>query len=119
MPSSVKDFAKMAPNADAGEAISKLESETFTLNVRDNVKFALNMNMTEASAATKLKELIDQVKDNVLGPAALTNEQLGSELADLVGSIQVGAHDKAVTLQIEAKADFIDKAVKLVKDRGR
>ncbi len=118
MPASVKDMAKMSPNPEAGEVLSKFESQTMTLNVKDNVTFNVNMNLADEGAANQLKTLMEQAKE-LAGAAALSNEQLGSDLADLVSSLQLASNGKKVTLAGKVSAELVDKIVKMVKDRGR
>lgn len=118
IPKSVKDLTRMAPNAEAGEVFAKLDSVTLKVDVKDNVKFDYSMFMLDEASAKRLKELIDQAREG-LGVAALASEQLGSELGDFVNSIQVASNDKKVSVSGEAKADLVDKAIKMAKERGR
>jgi hypothetical protein len=118
MPTSIKDMARMSPNPDAGDVMTKFESQTVSFNLRDSLRFAINMNLTDAATAGKLKEMVDQGKE-MAGTLALQNEQIGSELADVVGSLQVGQKDKMVSIQGEVKADFVDKLAKMMKERAR
>jgi hypothetical protein len=118
IPTSVREMSKMAPQPELGDAISKLENQTMTLNIQDNIKFDVTMYMLEEAAATTMKTLMEQAKD-LAGAAALANEQLGSELADVVGSLQIGANGKKVSIAGDIKADIVDKIVKAMKERGR
>jgi hypothetical protein len=119
MPNSVKELSRMSPNPDAGEAISKLDSITLKFDVKDNIKFDYSMFLADAGAADKLKTLIDQARE-MLGAAALQNEQFGAELGDLVSSIQVASKDNKVSVSGEVKSDLAEKIIKLIKEqRGR
>ncbi|MFO0814703.1 MAG: hypothetical protein U0796_15910 [Gemmatales bacterium] len=116
IPASIREMSKMSPNPEMGDAISKLESQTMNLNIKDDIKFDVSMYMTEDAAATQLKTLMDQAKE-MAGAFALSNEQFGSELADLVSSLQVGANGKKVSFSGDIKAELLDKLVKVMKDR--
>lgn len=117
IPSSVREMAKMAP-PNVSDVIGKFETQTINLNVKDNVKFDVTMYLQDNEAASAMKGLMDQAKD-FLGAAALADEQLGSELADLVSSLQVGSNGKKVSLAGDIKAELVDKIVKAMKDRGK
>jgi hypothetical protein len=116
VPTSVRDMARMAPNPELGDAIGKLETQTMNLNIKDNVKFDFSMHMSEEGAANQMKTLMDQAKD-MAGALALSNEQFGSELADLVSSLQIGCNGKKVSLAGDIKADLADKLIKAMKSR--
>lgn len=116
IPASVREMSKMAPNPELGDAISKLETQTMNLNIKDNVKFDVSMHMSEEGAASQMKTLMDQAKD-MAGALALSNEQFGSELADLVSSLQIGSNGKKVSLAGDIKADLADKLIKAIKSR--
>jgi hypothetical protein len=118
IPASIRELSKMSPNPEMGDAISKLESQTMNLNIKDDIKFDVSMYMTEESAASQFKTLMDQAKE-MAGAFALSNEQFGAELADLVSSLQIGSNGKKVSLSGDIKADLLDKLVKVMKDRGR
>lgn len=117
IPSSVRDMAKMAP-PNVSDVIGKFETQTINLNVKDNVKFDVTMYLQDDEAATAMKGLMDQAKD-FAGAAALADENLGSELADLVSSLQIGSNGKKVSLAGDIKAELIDKIVKAMKDRSK
>ncbi|MFT3880435.1 MAG: hypothetical protein QM703_12330 [Gemmatales bacterium] len=117
IPSSVRDMSKMAP-PEVGDAIAKLETQTMNLNVKDNVKFDVSMYMADKDAAAAMKTLMDQAKD-LAGAAALSNDQFGSELADLVSSLQIGANGSKVSLAGDIKAELVDKLVKAAKGAGK
>lgn len=118
IPASVRDMAKMAPNPDMGEAISKLETQTMSLHVKDNIKFDVSMYMTEDAAANEMKKMMDQLKD-IAGAAALANDSIGADLADVVNSLQIGSNGKKVSLSGDIKAELADKIVKALKEKGR
>lgn len=118
IPASIRELAKRAPNPDMGDAISKLEAQTMSFHIKDNVKFDVSMYMTEDGAAKQLKEMMDQFKD-MASAVALANEQIGAELAEVVNSLQIGNNGKKVSLSGEVKADVADKIVKSLKERGR
>jgi hypothetical protein len=117
IPSSVRDMSKMAP-PEVGDAIAKLETQTMNLNVKDNVKFDVSMYMQDKGAADAMKTLMDQAKD-LAGAAALSNDQFGSELADLVSSLQVGINGSKVSLAGDIKAELVDKMVKAMKEKAK
>lgn len=116
-PSSVKDMSKMAP-PEVGDTMSKLDAQTMNLNIKDNIKFEVNMFMAEEGAASQMKTQMDQAKE-LAGAAVLSNEQIGAELADIVSSLQVGSNGKKVSLTGDIKAELLDKVVKIMKDRGK
>ncbi|HQR07324.1 MAG TPA: hypothetical protein PLN21_10910 [Gemmatales bacterium] len=116
IPSSVREMSKMAPSPEIGDAIAKLETQTMNLNVKDNVKFDVSMYMADKAAAGAMKALMDQAKD-LAGAAALSNDQFGSELADLVSSLQIGTNENKVSLAGDIKAELVDKIVKAMKSR--
>lgn len=117
IPSSVRDMSKMAP-PEVGEAIGKLETQTMNLNIKDNIKFDVSMYMADEGAAGEMKKLMEQAKD-LAGAAALSNEQFGSDLADLVSSLQIGSNGKKVSMAGDIKAELVDKLVKAIKDQGK
>lgn len=117
IPSSVRDMSKMAP-PEVADAIGKLETQTMNFNIKDNIKFDLSMYMQDAGAAGDMKKLMDQAKD-LAGAAALSNEQFGSDLADLVSSLQIGSNGKKVSVAGDIKAELADKIIKAIKEQSR
>jgi len=116
-PSSVKDMSKMAP-PEVSDTMSKLDAQTMNLNIKDNIKFEVNMYMSEDGAASQMKTQMDQAKE-LAGAAVLSNEQIGAELADVVSSLQIGSNGKKVSLTGDIKAELADKIVKIMKERGK
>lgn len=114
IPSSVRDMSRMAP-PEIGDLIGKLETQTMNFNVKDNVKFDVSMYMQDETSAGDMKKQMDNAKE-LAGAAALSNEQFGSELADLVSSLQIGTNGKKVSIAGDIKAELIDKIVKMMKE---
>jgi hypothetical protein len=116
MPNSIRDQGRLSPNPELGDVVTKMDSQTLRLDIKDNVKFDFQMFLADTAAATKLKELADQAREMV-GTFALQNQDIGSDLADLVSSIQVASKDNKVSVSGEVKADFVDKLAKMAKER--